>query len=108
MTIDTNKNCDETEISDEGATIIAYDNSGKKVIVPCWDLEWRNPYEDGDDYDLPLFLTLKEISDQLISLGYKPVFYVWHEMGMSGTIYRYGNYDEINYWTEHGKTKGYA
>ena len=109
MTIDKNKNCDDIELTDEGNTIIAYNLSGEKTIVPDSEFTWRNPYEDGDDYDLPLFLTLKEIREQLLLKGYKPVFYVCHEMGLSGTIYQYGNYGgEADYWIEHGKTKGYA
>ena len=56
----------------------------KKVIVPYGVLEWRNVYDDGDDWDLPLFLKLSEISSQLIAKGYKPTFFVWWDMGLSG------------------------
>lgn len=103
-----NKNCNDIELTDEGVTIIANNKDGEKVIVPYRALEWRNPYEDGDDYDLPLFLTLNEIKEQLLSMDYRPVFYVWHETDLSGTIYQFGNYSEDNSWIEHGKTKGYA
>lgn len=103
-----NRNCDDIEITDEGITIIAYDKKGEKVIVPYRRLKWRNPYSDGDDYDLPLFLTLKEISTQLLSMEYKSVFYVAYELGLSGTIYQYGNDPERDGWIEYGKTKGFA
>ena len=106
MAVDRIMNCNEVEITDEGVTIIAYTGANEKIIVPCTKLQWRNPYEDGDDYDLPLFLTLKEISDQLASKGYKPTFYVWYETGLSGKIYLYGN--GFSYWREHGETNGYA
>ena len=102
------KICDDIGIVDEGVTVIAYGKDGEKVIVPHCELNWRNPYDDDDDYDLPLFLSLKEISDQLIEKGYKPTFYVWCETGLSGKIYRYGNDTDDAYWTEHGETNGYA
>lgn len=101
MFIDRTKNCDDIEVMDEGITIIAHDSTDEKVIVPYSDLEWRNPYEGGDDYDLPLFLTLSEIREQLLSKKYKPVFYVWAEQDLSGTIYQHGNYSEFSHWTEH-------
>lgn len=108
MSVDIVKNCDDVEITDEGTTIIAYRDNYEKVIVPRGNLNWRNPYEDGDDYDLPLFLTLKEIGEQLLDMNYKPVFYVWYEMGLSGIIYEYGNKPSDLHWREHGETKGFA
>lgn len=104
MSINQTIICDDIELMDEGVTIIACTKDNEKVIVPFYDLDWRNPYENGDDYDLPLFLTLKEISNQLIETGYKPTFYVWREMGLSGKIYAYNN----DCWREYGETKGYA
>lgn len=74
MSINTTKICDDLEIADEGTTVIAYNKNNEKVIVPYGVLEWRNEYDDGDDWDLPLFLKLSEISSQLIAKGYKPTF----------------------------------
>ncbi|MCL2509193.1 MAG: hypothetical protein FWF05_08465 [Oscillospiraceae bacterium] len=108
LMIDRNKNCDEIEICDEGTTIFAHDKSYRKIVVPNTCLKWRNPCEDDNVYDLPMFLMLKEIGEQLFSLGYEPVFYVWHEQGLSGKIYQYGNYQDDQRWVEHGVTKGYA
>lgn len=108
MYIDTAKKCDYIEVTDEGTTVIAFNNNDEQVIVPCKDLKWRNPYDDGDDYDLPLFLTLKEIEEQLFEMNYKPVFYVWYELGLSGKIYQYGDYADDLRWIEHGIIKGYA
>lgn len=67
MSINTTKICDDLEIADEGTTVIAYNKNNEKVIVPYGVLEWRNEYDDGDDWDLPLFLKLSEISSQLIA-----------------------------------------
>ena len=108
MAIDIKKICDDIELTDEGITIIAYTTEHGRVIVPHDALKWRNPYEDGDDYDLPLFLRLKEISEQLLAMHYQPVFYVWYEMGLSGKIYEYGNHPSDPHWREHGETKGFA
>lgn len=109
MSIDMLKICDDVELMDEGGiTIVAYNAQDEKVVVPYLDLEWRNPYEDEDDYDLPLFLTLKEISEQLLAMNYKPVFYVCYEMGLSGKIYEYGNDTNDLHWREYGETRGYA
>lgn len=108
MSINRIKNCDDVEIMDEGVTIIAYNENYQKVIVRESDLNWRNPFKEEDDYDIPLFLTLKEISEQLLAMKYKSVFYVWYEMGLSGKIYQYGNYSDCPYWMEYGETIGYA
>lgn len=108
MSIDRNKICDDIEIMDEGTTVVAYNGANKKIFVPYGDLEWRNPYEDGDDYDLPLFLTLKEISEQLLAKNYKTPFYVAFELGLSGTIYYYTTDADVPCWMEYGETIGYA
>lgn len=108
MSLGSIKNGNEIEVADEGTTIIAYNDNDEKVIVPYNVLKWRNPYEDGDDHDLPLFLTLDEIKEQLFSMNYKPVFYVWYDLGLSGKIYQYGNYPDTLCWIEYGITRGYA
>ena len=108
MMYDEIKICDEIEIMDEGITLIAHNENHQKVIIPIRDLIWRNPYEDGDDYDLPLFLTLKEISNQLSSMGYNYNFDIWYEVGIYGKIYQYTKLNDVFHWIEHGQTKGYA
>ena len=107
MSINTTKICDDLEIADEGTTVIAYNKNNEKVIVPYGVLEWRNEYDDGDDWDLPLFLKLSEISSQLIAKGYKPTFFVWWDMGLSGKIYAYTNEEDNPHWKEYGETIGY-
>ena len=108
MSINTTKICDDLEIADEGTTVIAYNINNEKVIVPDGVWEWRNEYDDGDDWDLPLFLKLSEISSQLIAKGYKPTFFVWWDMGLSGKIYAYTNEEDNPQWKEYGETIGYA
>jgi hypothetical protein len=72
----------------------------KEVLVDIEILKWKN--HEGYPY-----ITLLEISKQLKKLGYQSPYYVWAEMGLSGEIYMYGNYNPPE-WVEHGKTRGYA
>lgn len=54
-------------------------------------------------------MTLREIREQILNKtkGNKSVTIdVWQELGLSGTIYRYGGYGD--YWLKHGETRGYA
>lgn len=67
-------------------------------IIDGSRLKWR---DDGSGIER---LMLNEISDQIKTEG---VIYVWTELGLSGKIYQYGNYEEIG-WCEHGTTKGYS
>ncbi len=111
MAIDRSRICDDIEIMDEGTTVVAYNEKDQKVFVPYGDLEWRNPYENGDCSDLPLFLTLKEIEEQLFAKNYKTPFFVAFELGLSGKIYQYSeSYDDsyTPHWVEYGETIGYA
>ncbi|MEO3947657.1 hypothetical protein [Gorillibacterium sp. CAU 1737] len=71
----------------------------KEVLVDINKLEWNE-----DDFP---FLSLSEIGTQLEKMGYTHPFYVWSELGLSGRIYQYGNYDPPT-WEHHGTTKGYA
>jgi hypothetical protein len=75
--------------------------SRKEILVDTEELEWHDYDEDNG------CLTLEEISTQLIEKGYQSPFYVWTELGLSGKIYMYGNY-EPPAWVEHGTTRGYA
>lgn len=81
-------------------TIIAYKGM-RELIVGLDELKWRI---DGGCEE---FLTLKDISEQLIKLGYGRTYYVWYETGLRGVIYQYGNYEPPT-WVQHGTTKGYA
>lgn len=74
----------------------------KEVLVDPDELIWHS-----DEMELVRYLTLEEIAQQLIAKGYSYPFHVWTELGLSGTIYMYGNYNPPT-WVEHGKTKGYA
>ncbi|MEK5068088.1 hypothetical protein [Sporosarcina sp. FSL K6-1508] len=67
-------------------------------VVDADRLKW---HEGDEGIEM---LTLNEISDQINTEG---VIYVWTELGLSGKIYQYGNYEEIG-WCVHGKTKGYS
>lgn len=67
-------------------------------IVDVDRLRWHEG-DEGIEY-----LTLNEISGQINTSG---IIYVWYELGLSGKIYQYGNYEEVG-WCEHGTTKGYA
>jgi hypothetical protein len=78
------------------------DDETKNVLVDLDELKW---YKDEEGFEESI--TLEEISKQLQTLGYKGVYRVWTEMGLSGRIYQYGNYDPP-VWEEHGTTKGYA
>lgn len=71
------------------------------LFIDVEQLKWRDHEESEPE------LTLREVSDQLIKLGYSGVFYVWTELGLSGEIYQFGNYDPPM-WVKHGETKGYA
>lgn len=82
-----------TIISPEALRIIVNDR-----IIDNADLKWRIHEEQYEE------LTLNEISEQINTEG---VIYVWTELGLSGKIYQYGNYEEIG-WCEHGTTKGYS
>lgn len=105
---------DREEWTVDETVIYRYDNfiriiagkDGKEVIVDPDELKWPR-YDGGQDVGVYESLTLKEISNQLIALGYHRVFYVWVELGLSGQIYQYGNYDPHE-WAEHGTTRGYA
>ena len=86
--------------------IIAHKRHGRtdhvmKVLVDPEELDWR------ENEKMPIILTLREIGEQLLALGYEPPFYVWEEGPLEGTIYQYGNYDPPQ-WLEHGQTKGFA
>ena len=72
----------------------------KEILVNPDELTWNYDEEIGE------YLTLQEISEQLISLGYDIVFYVWVELGLSGKIYQFGNHGM--FWELHGETQGYA
>ncbi|AYC29657.1 hypothetical protein [Paenisporosarcina cavernae] len=50
------------------------------------------------------FLTLDGIAKQINTVD---VIYVWCELGLSGKIYIYNNYDDEK-WYLHGTTRGYA
>lgn len=68
-----------------------------RTVIDEKQLNWRENESFGQ-------LTLSEISEQINS---EDVIYVWYELGLSGKIYQYGNYEEVG-WCEHGTTKGYA
>ena len=95
------KNISQTVIYRDGVslTIIAH-KTLDKVLVKSDELTWNHDDESGK------YLTLDEISDQLIGLGYDFTFYVWKEIGLRGKIYQFGNHGL--FWEEHGETKGYA
>ena len=87
-----------------GVTIIATSN-GKNELVDPLKLTWH--IMEFTEVDKEERLTLKEISQQLLRLGYKSVLYVWEETPLEGTIYQYGNYEDRS-WVIHGTTKGFA
>lgn len=89
----------EIHLHSDSVRIIAH-KGAKEVFVDIDKLTWREE-EEGQ------LLTLGEISTQLNQLGYERVYYVWIEMGLSGVIYQYGNYEPPS-WQEHGKTRGFA
>lgn len=96
----------DTEINPEfeSVMIIAHKEL-KEVLVSVSEIKWRTT--KGEDEVGIQVLTLDEISNQLNELGYDRTYYVWVELGLSGKIYQYGNYDPPT-WQEHGTTKGYA
>lgn len=85
-----------------------------KMLVPPSDLEWRH----NSAYEIPgkpgsgEFLTLEEISDQLVEMtpddyrGFKQIE-VRIDEPLSGVIYRYNQYRDGR-WNEYGKLQGYA
>lgn len=88
-------------MEEKGSTTIYNDGSlmiivGRKIIDEN-RLKWRANDDIGE-------LTLNEISSQLNT---REIIYVWYELGLSGKIYQYGNYEEGGWW-EHGTTKGFA
>lgn len=82
-----------TTVYPEALRIIVNDR-----IIDHNNLKWRIHDEQYEE------LTLNEISEQINTVG---VIYVWTEMGLSGKIYQYGNYEEVG-WCLHGTTKGYS
>jgi len=78
--------------------IIAVNKDGFYEIVSCEELQWND--DDGADT-----LTLKEIGNQLETMGYKPAF-VWRNIGYSGYIWQYNS--DIGHWIIHGKTVSYS
>lgn len=76
-----------------------YEN--EDVFVDIDSLKWR------ENENKEIVLTLQEISDQLLKMGYLPVFYVVCDSATWGHIYYYGNYDD-GQWTIYAETMGYA
>lgn len=70
-------------------------------IIPNDTFDWH----DDDEYGG--WITLEEISERLKQLGFPPVYYVWEDTPLRGTIYQYGNYHPER-WEEYGSTRGFA
>lgn len=74
------------------------------VIVDNNILSWHE--EDYSEHG-ERYISLNEISEQLLKIYEEDVIYVWEEKPSEGLIYQYGN-STIRKWQEHGRTKGYA
>lgn len=93
----------------EANEIIIYE-SPSTLIMADWFQSLVKHSELKWEYDDMLnmgYLTLKQISDQLIALGYGETFTVIQEDCLDGCIYTYGNYNPES-WILTGKTMGYA
>ena len=77
------KNIADTLIFRDGTLLMIIANKNEqRVLVDPTELIW-NEHEDYGEY-----LTLEEISEQLINLGYDIVFYIWEEVALRGQIYQ--------------------
>lgn len=100
--------CGQTIIGGEICVIgvLARDAAGKRVLVDNAALTWNFFDDPLDPYAFYDWLTLADISQQLLDQGYKPDFYVWQELGVSGRVYRFRS--DNNLWEEHGRLRGFA
>ncbi|WP_315069168.1 hypothetical protein, partial [uncultured Clostridium sp.] len=72
------------------------------IILDNDSLSWHN--ENYELYD-ERYLSLSEISNQVLKVYKDCVLYVWEESPSEGYIYQYGNYKKKQ-WLKHGTTRG--
>lgn len=100
-----NESYNDTYIEMKSTIIILkkYSNTEDQTTVqfiPCDDFQLK------EHQGIP-YLELRDISQQLEDrFGREIVIDVWEELGLRGTIYRYGNHGPD--WVLHGETRGFT
>lgn len=97
------ENPDEVVLYDEMASIIILvrdeQHPFEEKVFPNNLLKWC-----GDE--MYMHITLGSISRQLSAVGVTGSIMVIYELGLDGTVYRYGNHGD--YWEQIGKLAGWA
>ena len=80
---------------------------GNLVPIPLDSLVWNNFDDPFEEKHFEQWITLGDISDQLLEEYATHIFYVWDEKPLDGTIYQFGNYAKRE-WRVYANTRGYT